>query len=278
MTKNQDDEPTQRRKSKDKKMKKIFSIIKRHPEGLPPKEIANLSGLNPSTVRNYCRELLNKGKLENQNGYYSTTEQHHRGKLAKFHNVVVLADVPEEVSVSHGKESFDFGSAGLCVEVGETHHRVTGRVDAEPPVTFDALRCLLHLFCEKVERKVGWRPDFKDLVVRSVEANLDYLRIRYDANMTITVRDVVSGIEEKVYEKGDRVREEFRATRINASADTFLKSIEKGVAVSSVLSRLDSLEDKQESIHEDYSKISNGYEKMVRMMKELLEKSEGVSV
>ncbi len=278
MTESQDKRGEPRRGSKERKMEKILSIVERHPEGIPPKEIAKLSGLNPSTVRNYCPKLLNKGKLENQNGYYSTTKQHHRGKLVRFHNVVVLANVPEEVSVSHDKESFDFGSAGLCVEVGETHHRVTGRVDAEPPVTLDAFRCLLHLFCEKVERKVGWRPDFRDLVVRSVEANVDYLRIRYDADKVITVRDVVSGIEEKVYEKGDRVREEFRATRLNCSADTFLRSIEKGVAVSGVLSRLDSLEDSQESIHEDYLKVSNGYERMVRLMKELLKKFEGVSV
>jgi len=276
MTQSEDSNQGTGSRNKEEKKRKILSVLEKNPEGLFPKPVARYAGLNPSTVRSYLRELEDEGKVENEGGIYSVIEENHEGEipLPNIHNMRVEVDIPEEVEVEHKEEEYEFPFAEMSIEVGETNHRATGVISAEPPVSLNVGYLLTKTFADEVQRLVGFEVDYEEEVtINSCEFNKDHFGVRLDGANCITFRDLYEGVEEKLYNKEDKVRHEVRLLNQPLSPETLGNLVVKGTTFSHLSKRYRELKEGVEDMRQDYDKVIRQQSNITKLLKELLEKN-----
>lgn len=274
MTEGQDEQGDKDCRNKQEKIDKILEALKNAPEGLTPKEMARRTGIKHSTVKSYLRELDGKGIVERKvRGLYVVSEKGHEDiDLPNIHNMRLMAELPEDLDIEHEEREIEFPFAEMTVEIGETHHRATGTVSAEPPLPFE-VGCLLgKVFGYEVERAVGYEVDHEeDVMVSSCEFNKDHFGVRLDGINSVTLRDLYEGVEEKLYQRDESIRHETRILR-SLTLEDLSNLVAKGTTLSHFSKRYRNIESKVGKVHEDYQKMVEGLVRTNKLNRKLLDK------
>ena len=192
------------------KKKTILKKIKESEIELSPKEIAQKTSINHSTVRVYLRQLLREGKIvQPYPGSYCSRITH--GMMMaplRTHNVILTVEAPW-LSFSDDYTEW-FGDVKVRVQFGFQRHKITGRISCDAGMDKNSIHFALSRFYDIVKEKTSHELD--DVVVKTFEMNRDYAGVRLDGFKCYTKKGLF-GVIERIYQKDDLVRHEHKITK-----------------------------------------------------------------
>ena len=208
------------------KKQKILNYINDSDIELYPKQIHKELGLNHSTVKNYCRDLYNEGKIiQPYLGTY-TSKITYGMMLApvKIHNVILNVDAPWLNYSDDKKEKV--GSVKIWIQFGLQRRKITIRISNEARgMDRDTFLFALNRSYDIIESRTGKLVE--DVVVRTFELNRDIAGVKLDAVKCFT-RQGFKDLLERIYQKGDFVRSEVKVSR-EMSVDQVERMLQGGV-------------------------------------------------
>ena len=209
----------------DRKTARILRTLEGYPEGLPPKQIALLSGVNVNTVKSILPKIKNVKKI--MRGYYKVysggdTPPSGSSSLLDvwcFHNLVLSSDVlsspPVSVFQTFNVEilnfEFSFSTTG----------RSSFRVSCDSPLSVSSI-CLASVLFKELLRKHCPDPAVVDaavIMVSTVEFNHDYINLRLDGLKSLALDGLVEQF--KLYQKRGGLRLEHK-TKVPFQVETLI--------------------------------------------------------
>lgn len=192
------------------KKQKILDHINSEDIELFPKQISKKLGLNDSTVRNYCRDLYNVGKIiQPYPGTYASKITY--GMMlapVKIHNVILNVDAPW-LNFSDDKKEY-VGSVKIWIQFGLQRRKITIRISNARGMGLDTFLLALNRAYDIIESRTGHVVE--DVVSKTLELNRDIAGVKLDAVKCFT-RQGFEDMLERVYQKGDFVRSEVKISR-----------------------------------------------------------------
>lgn len=177
-----------------------------------PKQIAKELGLNHSTVRNYCRSLLDEGKIiQPYLGSYASKITH--GMMIapiRVHNVILTADYPE---LKFSEDIVErIGDVKIRVQFGLQRKNLTIRISCKKGskgMTRDTFLLALRRGYDIIEEFTEYSP--KNFVLKTFELNRDIAGVRIDGVKCFT-RKGFEGFVDRIYQKDGSVRGEIKVS------------------------------------------------------------------
>ncbi|MCW4010559.1 MAG: hypothetical protein NWF05_08065 [Candidatus Bathyarchaeota archaeon] len=191
------------------------------------KEVNKFASIKPSTVRVYCRRLLERSKIyQPYKGYYCNKITHTLMKVPlKLHNVLFVLENQKWILESDKVEEV-VGDSTLWVTFGFQRKKVTCQVACDVGLNLDACLFAVKRLLDIVEAKKGSMVE--DVVLKTFEANRDYQGVRIDGAKCYTRKGLFDVIE-RIYQKDEHtVRVEQKVSK-SMSVDDFVALIQGGV-------------------------------------------------
>lgn len=189
--------------------KKVLKCIEETERELTPKEIAEKTHVNHSSVRIYCRRLLQRGKIAQPwPGAYCSIPIH--GMVIaplRTHNLLFTADTPW-LNVSDDVVEYT-GAVKVRIQYGLKRKKITVRISCDQGMDRHAVNFAVNRALKLIEKKVGRSLD--NLVLKTFEVNRDFEGVRLDGAQCLTKKGLFDVIE-RVYQKGDAVRAEWKVS------------------------------------------------------------------
>lgn len=243
-------------------MQTILEILQREQRPLTPKEIAWISkadsrfnALNRSTVRVYCRRLLEQGKIHQPiHGYYDVTKPMYGvGGVfgVRVHDLRLVWSVGKLTVVP----SFYDVVGGVSVEVvfGVKRGKVSATVACDEGMDF-------HTVCFAVDRvkRVAWEKAGVNLdgfeCTVCCEFNEDFQSLRLDGAKCVTVKSFLGDLE-RVYDKNGSVRSEIKVAK--TSIESMYALLKGGVTPYNILQGLFVLTKEMRQINASIERLIN---------------------
>lgn len=211
---------------KDSKRHKIVELVNSSEIELTPIQIANKLDINHSTVKNYLRRLLKEGRIiQPYPGAYASKITY--GMMIaplRCHNLIVQVEAPW-LGFSDDVTEFT-GSVKVRVQFGVQRRRVTGRISCDAGMDRNSVFFALHRFYDIFEERTG--HSVENVTVKTFELNRDVGGVRLDLVKCYT-RKAFDDVLERVYQKGDVVRGEYKISR-DMRVDEFQSLIMGGLS------------------------------------------------
>jgi len=174
-----------------------------------PKQIADLTGFNHSTVKNYCRTLLAEGKIiQPYRGTYASKITY--GMMiapVRVHNVILTVDYPDlEVSKDVSEV---IGGVKVRVQFGLQRKKITIRLSCSRGMGRDAFLLALYRAYDVIEDFTEYFP--LNVVLKTFELNRDIAGVRIDGVKSFT-RSGFEGFVERIYQRDGSVRSEVKVS------------------------------------------------------------------
>lgn len=251
-------------------MRKILDVINQSERELTPREIADITEINHSTVKNYVRKLLGKGKIiQSRYGFYSKLPTHGMGKAdKKVHNFLVVAENLPWLDFSDDVKE-EWGSVTIRVQFGLKRKKITGWISCDPGMVKDTFIFALKRVDDIVKLRTG--HELAHIEVKTLEVGRDLKKFRIDPAKSCFTWKGLFGVVERIYQKEDTVRVERKFTKkmnIDEAISLFdlpRDNIQQGLYI--VSKKVDALVDAQRyqnSKITEGSKRLDGLEKSVR--------------
>ncbi len=250
-------------RGKNLKIRKIINCLKKHPHGLPPKEIAGLTKINVNTVKTYLKGTPDI--IKSDIGDLYVVDETRDGSIFdwNFHNCV-LTYIIQDYSGERVYESLKVGTISYRFQIGAKSKKATLRIKTDHPINISAVSTAFVFFKEIINRYTGVSPDEKDVWISSIELNKDYKNLRLDGTKCITLKSLVSQF--KLYQKKNCVRFEHKVT-LPMNAEMIFDILEKNS------SSLD-YQIKIEKMEKEFRIISRYLIDNNKLMQKLLEKGD----
>ena len=253
------------------KRERILKLITDSDIELSPSEIGKRTHINPSTVRDYVRELLRIGKIvQPYKGTYCSQITH--GMIfvpLRVHNVIVSAEAPW---LEFSDDVVEW-TAGVKVRVqfGLQRHKVTGRISCDAGMDKNAISFAVNRFYDLVQERSGHSLD--QVVVKTFEINRDVQGVRLDGVKCYTKKGLF-GMIERIYQKDeDVVRYENKITK-PMSLDEFNALLMGGVSTYNMQQGVFSLSQRIDRLTEAIKFSNEQTQTQIRLMQAILAKLE----
>jgi hypothetical protein len=204
----------------------VLTLVEASEIELTPLEIAERTEINHSTVRGYCCQLLNEGKIfQPYKGAYCSKITH--GMIfcpLRVHNLIISVDAPW-LDFSDDLTEF-VGDVKVRVQFGLERRRLTGRVSCDSGMDRNAVVFALNHCYDLMRQRTGHVVE--NVVVKTFEVNRDYQGCRIDGAKCYTVKGLFDVLE-RIYQKEDSVvRTEYKVTK-DMTIDEFQVLMQGGV-------------------------------------------------
>jgi hypothetical protein len=204
----------------------VLTLIEASEIELTPIEITSKTQINHSTVRGYCRQLLEEGKIfQPYNGAYCSKITH--GMIfcpLRVHNLIISVDAPW-LDFSDDLTEF-VGGVKVRVQFGLERRRLTGRISCDSGMDRNAVIFALNHCYDLMRERTG--RVVENVVVKTFEVNRDYQGVRIDGAKCYTVKGLFDVLE-RIYQKEDSVvRTEYKVTK-DMTIDEFQVLMQGGV-------------------------------------------------
>ena len=208
------------------KKTRILDVILASEIELSPHELASKTKINHSTVRGYCRQLLQEGKIvQPYKGAYCSKITH--GMIfvpLRVHNVILSVDAPW---LGFSDDVVEWvGDVKVRVQFGLERRRLTGRISCDGGMDRNAVVFALHRCYDIMQKRTG-RP-VENVTVKTFEVNRDFQGVRIDGAKCYTVKGLFDVLE-RIYQKEESVvRTEHKVTK-SMTVDEFQALMQGGV-------------------------------------------------
>lgn len=207
------------------KMRKIVELLEEKKAEFYPLEISRRTGLNHSTVKNYCRKLLRDQKIAQpyRGVYCSKLTYSMVMRPAKVHNVILSVPAPW---LRFSDDVTEFVSdVKIRVQFGKRRRRITGRISCDAGMDHRAALFSVERFYDIVHELTGRVVD--EVVVKTFEINRDFQGLRLDGARSFT-RTTFGEYLDRIYQKGKAVRSEIKISK-EVSVDQMLLLAQGGI-------------------------------------------------
>ena len=205
------------------KARKIMDVMVAFPEGITPKELGRLTGLNTNTIKSILPKLENIKKV--MRGVYKVYEwgdspqSTHFSDLRSwnFHNChlsSVLSNYPGRlIETTH---SLNLLNLKFIIN---NQGKASLSVSSDFPLNVSSICLVAGYFKEQISKYSDSSPSFKDIMVSTIEFNKDYSNLRLDGVKCITLDNLTEQF--KVYQKKIGVRIEHK-TKIKFNVENIV--------------------------------------------------------
>jgi hypothetical protein len=196
---------------------RILKVIDESETELFPIDITKKVHAKHTTVRKYCRKLLDQGKIvQPYKGAYCNKITH--GVMfnpLKVHNIGLRSSVGE--SLEHWKKTEVVGDVKVHVCFGSQRRKISGWISCDAGMDKNACLLAVQRWFDIAETKLGHSID--DLEITTFEQNKDYVGFRLDGAQCVTKAGLF-GVVERIYQKEENVvRHEHKVTRSMSSTE-----------------------------------------------------------
>jgi len=185
----------------------IVDLMKEQEYLLQPSEIAEKTGLNPSTVRVSCTKLQKKGYLYRPiPGFYKFLSPYGDANMSglRVHDLRLSAEVPGlRGAVKRPDVAFVLNGAEVVYQFGKRHGKFSVSVSHGRGLDYFGLMRVLARVEEDAMRFFGIELEYEC----SFHLNRDLRFLRLDRFQSVTIGDL-GGCFRRIYQKGDDVRVE----------------------------------------------------------------------
>lgn len=258
-----------RRKDKAEKLRRIVKALKEADRSLWPKEVAFRTGIQPSTVRVYLRELLKAGVvLQPERGLYVINPTYGVGRPPRIHNLWLSA----RAFIKRGSRKVEeYGDCKIQVILGAKRNRITGVISSSEGLDFTSCFFAIQRFKGIVKEILGLELQNSDIWVRNCEFNEDYVGIRLEGLNCVTVKSFL-GTLERLYNKPEGLRSEVKVKP--DSLESILALLKGGITPYYAVQGVFMVEKRIEQLVEAIKWQNQGIQKLQNIMLKLLEKLE----
>lgn len=194
---------------------------------LTPRQIHQRTKINHSTVKNYCRRLLEEGKIiQPYTGCYCSKIAHSMiFAPLRVHNVILVGSAPW---LDFSDDLVEFtGGVKVRVQFGLQRHKVTVRISCDSGMDRNACLFALSRGFDIVKARSGYVLD--RVVVKTFEVNRDYQGYRLDGGVHCYTQKGLFDVIERIYQKEENVlRHEFKVSK-EVSLEQFQVLMKGGV-------------------------------------------------
>ena len=195
--------------------KRIYEILLKTPEPLTPKQITEKLNedthrklIPTGTVRPILRKMKTKGVIKQPySGAYCDKITYD----VRFHPLLVH-NVRMHFLTEESLESWEttevVGGVKVHVHFGSERHKVSGWISYDRGMNRPACMLAVDRWIAICEKRLG--REVKDLVLTTCEVNRDYDGCRLDGEVHCVSKKVFKDTLERVYQREDAVRHEFR--------------------------------------------------------------------
>jgi len=167
------------RKTEPKKQK-ILEFLENNPETFYPREIAEKLGFNPSTVRNYLRNLLKEGLIKRlEGGRYCSNVTYGVVVPLLLHDVHFRIEAPflRDMGAIPDVDEY-YGDCHLKIRFGKKRGQITGFIAYDKGMDKAHVLMLMRRIYELVERKTGHKVE--KFRITTLDWNRDFYGKRID--------------------------------------------------------------------------------------------------
>jgi len=196
--------------------RRIFKLLTKSAIPISPNQIyhdLNMEeGKKPvayGTIRSLLRRMKARGVVKQPEGTYTYCDKltyDVRIRPLAVHNLRLHFDAGE--SLEHWEVTEQFGEVKVYVCFGSERGLVSGRISCDRGMNRDACMLALDKWTDMAEKHLG--REVKDIVLTVCEVNRDSPGIKLDGSLHCATRQVLKNVLERVYEKEDGLRQEFR--------------------------------------------------------------------
>ena len=198
--------------------KRILSILRESPQELGPIQVwrkinedKNQKQLSIGTVKPLLRKLASQGVIRQpyHGTYCDRITYDVRFDPIGVHNLRLRFLVEE--GLDGGEVNEVVGGVKIHVHFGMERHLVSGWIGYDKGMNRPTALMAVDRWIEICERKLGHQV--KDLVLTSCEVNRDYKGFKLDGEVHCLSVKVLKDTLERVYQKVDEIRQEFRIVK-----------------------------------------------------------------
>jgi hypothetical protein len=202
------------------KSKKLLAIMSSYPEGITPKKLSSLSGINVNTIKSILPKLSNVKKI--MRGFYKVVETgdaplsptHSPLHSWNFHNCIlssVLKDFPARLI----KSTISLKLVNLEFTIS-TKGKAVCRLASDFPLNVSSICLYAGYYRELVTKYSNTPPPLGSIKVQTIEFNRDYANLRLDGVNCITLDNLTAQF--KAYQKKRGLRIEHK-TKVNLNVE-----------------------------------------------------------
>jgi len=275
------------------KRQKILKFLENNRETFYPREIAEKLGFNPSTVRNYLRNLLKEGLIKRlEGGRYCSNPTYGVVKPLLLHDVHFRVEAPYLRDMRSIPDVDEFyGGCHLKVRFGRKRGLITGFIAYDKGMDKAHVLMLMRRIYELVERKTGYKVE--KFRITTLDWNRDFYGMRIDNRFGLrcfTIGEFEDFLT-RIYQKdGFTVRVEAKTSR-ELTLDELLEIqrtgsigyLRDGEAINQLLSRLENqalairwMNRKIVDLEEKLNQVVDSLNRLVEPLNRLAELSEQV--
>jgi len=213
------------------KKNKIIEIINNSETELTPREIAEKTGFNHSTVRKYLRELLERGKIiQPYHGTYASAITHGMGSSSspfRAHNLILTVEHASWLSFSDDITQ-QYGDVKFRVQFGLKRHKITLRLSCDSGMDKNTFCFALKRFHDLVKERTGHELETDKVFFKTFEEHRDQQGVRIDPVKGCYTWTDLFGVIDRIYQKREDVVRTEKKISGPMSLEDFIKSFSAG--------------------------------------------------
>lgn len=231
------------------KKEKIKNVLKNHPEGLSPKQIALYSRINVNTVKSIIPKMKEISLKKGLRGYYILVENNtHRLFDYKLQNLCFCFESKDiKIKERIYEENNLKDIIKFRFEIGAGTKKAHLYIDTSYPFNFSCLGLLGYLFQNLIEKHCSIRPDISQITIKTLELNKDYFGVMLEGCSSIKLDTLL--LEYKLYYKNKSyVREEYKS-KVPIQLDFLYNLLNKGIFSAEISQKISFLENQMQEIN-----------------------------
>jgi len=231
------------------KKEKIKNILKNHPEGLSPKQIASYSTINENTVKSLLPKMQEISQKKGLRGYYVLVENNLHGLFDyKLQNLCFCF---ESNNIQIEKRVYEENSLNDVIkfrfEIGAETKKAHLYIDTSYPFNFSCLGLLGYLFQNLIEKYCTIRPNISQIIIKTLELNKDYFGVSLEGCSSIRLDTLL--LEYKLYhKKKSYVREEYKS-KVPIQLDFLYNILNKGIFSAEINQKISLLDNQMQEVN-----------------------------
>ena len=204
---------------------RILAYLNQASAELTPRQIAQGIRGKRGSVRVILRKLVNDNRIvQPYSGAYCTKIRYDViFSPLKAHNIRLSSNVCQDVKSEVIDEKV--GDVELHVCFGEQRRKISGWIKCDAGMVYDTCMLALNRWLDIADKKLGFA--LNDISITTFELNRDHVGHKIDGDIHCITRSNLFGAIERIYEKEDCVRHEYKVM-VPSSVAEFEKTLKNG--------------------------------------------------
>ncbi len=224
--------------------RRLLKLIEAYsPAGVTPLKLAIITKINENTIKSILKRLINKEQIykkEGLHGFYAIIEENtHSLNEWNFQNGVLVFE-SDKIKIKETQTSSNKLTELIKYrfQISPKTKKASLHFSTDYPVSFSSIALLIEIFLREIEQYSDIKARIGDIYFSTIELNKDDYFCRLDGKNCLSFKGLIS--QYKLYQKENRVREEFKSTS-RIDAEIIMRLLKQGVVAADVQNQIKDL-------------------------------------